>query len=180
MGRYWLHARRGVRAPRTHTTVIYENGRKRPAESVQVPLAKRGIAPSYCAAADGVIFHVCRGLPGAADSWLAYSLLFHEVYAAKNTRHLHVVYKFTGPRCVHLGNYTRTPMLSVADSDTHAIVCDTAAANPQIRPCRRLCVSTLPSKMNFGYCILLSDRSDLRYPSGQSCLRNSTKLSQFG
>ena len=43
-------------------------------------------------------------------------------------------------------------MLPVADSDTHAIVCDTAAATPRIRLCRLLCVSTLPSKMNFSYC----------------------------
>ena len=60
--------------------------------------------------------------------------------------------KFTGPRCIHLGVYARTPMLSVANSDTHAIVCDTAAATPQISPCRLLCVRTLPSKMNCSYC----------------------------
>eukprot|EP00904_Undaria_pinnatifida_P004530 jgi/Undpi1/14078/HiC_scaffold_9.g03729.m1 len=38
-------------------------------------------------------------------------------------------------------------MLPVANSDTHAMVCGTAAANPQIRPCRLLRVSTLPSKI---------------------------------
>ena len=99
-----------------------------------------------------MIFHVCWSLPSAACSWLTYSLPFREVYAAEKTRHLHVVYKFNGPRCTSLGIYTRAPMLPVANSDTHAMVCGTAAANPQIRPCRLLRVSTLPSKVNFGYC----------------------------